>query len=55
MIYTGIYKGMVFPKGYDETLEIEYDIMKMKLLNKEGKTRTIKIDMNNTKIEFPKL
>lgn len=55
MIYTGIYKGMVFPKGYDQTLEIEYDIMKIKLLNKEGKTRTIKIDMNNTKIEFPKL
>lgn len=55
MIYTGIYKGMVFPKGYDKTLVIEYDIMKMKLLNKEGKTRTIKIDMNNTKIEFPKL
>ena len=46
---------MAFQKGYDETIEIKYDTTKIKLLNKEGKTKTIKIDMNNTKIEFPKL
>lgn len=55
ILHTGTYKGIAVIKGYDMTIDNEYDILKMKLITKEGKSKTIKIDMNNTNIELPKL
>lgn len=52
--HTGIYKGIMSQKRYEYDIDVEFDELKIKFVNKEGKGKFYKIDMN-TNFEFPKL
>lgn len=52
--HTGIYKGIMSQKIYEYDIDVEFDELKIKIVNKEGKGKFYKIDMN-TNFEFPKL
>lgn len=51
--YTGIFKGLMSTQRYEYSIDEEFDEFKIKLVNKEGKGRFIKVNMQ-TKFEFPK-